>query len=103
MGAFRNLAPTTDKGKDLPKSERIDMGALDLYRDRERGILKFNEFRRQLYLKPYKNFKELVGESPTAKEDVRKLELIYGKGRSGIENLDLLVGDMYEGKVQPSF
>merc|ERR1712038_837653 len=24
-------------------------------------------------------------------------------GQSGIENLDLLVGDMYEGKVQPSF
>jgi hypothetical protein len=27
----------------------------------------------------------------------------YGPGEEGIERLDLLVGDMYEGKVQPSF
>ena len=31
------------------------------------------------------------------------LENSYGPGEEGIERLDLLVGDMYEGKVQPSF
>ena len=72
--AYRNVAPTDDTGKDLPESEHIDLAALDLFRDRERGILKFNEFRRQLYLKPYRTWIELTGGN---KEDARKLELMY--------------------------
>lgn len=98
--AYRNVSPTDDAGKDLPETENIDLAALDLYRDRERGILKFNEFRRQLYLKPYRTWIELTGGN---KEDARRLELIYGPGQEGIERLDLLVGDMYEAKVQSSF
>lgn len=72
--AFRNVAPTDDTGKNLAESENIDLAALDLYRDRERGILKFNEFRRQLNLKPYRTWLELTGGSV---EDARKLELMY--------------------------
>ena len=72
--AFRNVAPTDDSGKDLPETENIDLAALDLFRDRERGILKFNEFRRQLYLKPYRTWMELTGGNA---EDARKLELMY--------------------------
>ena len=71
--AYRNFAPTDDKGRNLPESENIDLAALDLYRDRERGILKFNEFRRQLYLKPYKTWMELTDYN---EEDARKLELM---------------------------
>lgn len=101
--AFRDVSPTDDTGLDLPESENIDLAALDLYRDRERGILKFNEFRRQLNLKPYKTWMELVGTGEGKEDDARRLELIYGPGEKGIERLDLLVGDMYEGKVQPAF
>lgn len=97
---FRNILPTADSGVDLPETERIDLAALDLYRDRERGILKFNEFRRQLYLKPYKSFMQLTNKN---KEDARKLELMYGPGQAGVEKCDLLIGSMYEAKVQPSF
>mmetsp|Transcript_10722 Transcript_10722/g.18263 ORF Transcript_10722/g.18263 Transcript_10722/m.18263 type:complete len:894 (-) Transcript_10722:135-2816(-) len=96
--AFRDVAPTDDYGKDL-KNQNIDLAALDLFRDRERGILKFNEFRRQLNLKPYRTWLELTDNE----EDARKLELIYGPGQEGIERCDLLVGDMYERKVQPAF
>jgi len=99
--AFRNVSPTDNKGKNLRQSDNIDLAALDLYRDRERGILKFNEFRRQLHLKPYMTWMELTGYK---EDDARKLELIYGPAEAGgIERLDLLVGDMYEAKVQPSF
>jgi alpha-dioxygenase len=70
--AYRNIAPTDDEGRDLPKTEKIDLAALDLFRDRERGILKFNEFRRQLSLKPYNTWLELCGN----KADARKLELM---------------------------
>lgn len=71
--AFRDVAPTDDYGRDL-KRQNIDLAALDLFRDRERGILKFNEFRRQLNLKPYRTWLELTGGN---KEDARKLELMY--------------------------
>ena len=71
--AYRNISPTDDKGRNLPQSENIDLAALDLFRDRERGILKFNEFRRQLYLKPYKTWMELTGYNEV---EARKLELM---------------------------
>lgn len=98
--AYRNLSPTDEEGRDLDECDNIDLAALDLYRDRERGILKFNEFRRQLHLKPYKTWMELTGYDEV---QAKKLELIYGPGEAGIERLDLLVGDMYEAKVQPEF
>lgn len=71
--AYRNMAPTDDLGADLPKKDHIDLAALDLYRDRERGIRKFNDFRRSLNLKPYRSWIELTGGN---KEDARKLELV---------------------------
>jgi len=71
--AYRNVSPTDDEGRNLPISENIDLAALDLFRDRERGILKFNEFRRQLYLKPYKTWMELTGYNEV---EARKLELM---------------------------
>lgn len=130
--AYRNIAPTDDDGNDLAETENIDLASLDLFRDRERGILKFNEFRRQLNLKPYRTWMELTRDN---EDDARRLELMYvhfdysnceyilsrftiyltflshfrctkisyGPGQKGIEKCDLLVGDMYEGKVQPSF
>ena len=72
-GAYRNFAPTDDSGRDLPKSDHIDLAALDLFRDRERGIRKFNDVRRELNLKPYKSWLELTGG---ISEDARKLELM---------------------------
>jgi len=98
--AYRHMTPTDEAGKSLPESRKIDLAALDLFRDRERGIKKFNEFRRLLHLKPYRSWMELTGGN---KADARKLELIYGPGKEGIERCDLLVGDMYEKKPSPSF
>lgn len=98
--AYRKIPPTTDAGLDLPEKDHIDLAALDLYRDRERGILKFNDFRRSLNLKPYRSWMELTGNNEV---DARKLELIYGPGQEGIEKLDLLIGDMYEKKPSPAF
>mmetsp|Transcript_10143 Transcript_10143/g.15567 ORF Transcript_10143/g.15567 Transcript_10143/m.15567 type:complete len:895 (+) Transcript_10143:59-2743(+) len=94
---LREFAPTDDTGLDLPKEDHIDLAPLDLFRDRERGIRKFNDFRRALNLKPYRTWMELTNN----KDDARKLELIYGPGQAGIEKLDLLVGDMYEKKPPP--
>ncbi|MGH7769745.1 MAG: peroxidase family protein, partial [Candidatus Binatia bacterium] len=49
---------------DLPRLQtatgKIDVAALDILRDRERGVPRFNEFRRQYGLKQLKSFDDLV-------------------------------------------
>lgn len=99
--AMRELAPTDTDGVDI-SDMKIDMAAIDLYRDRERGIQKLNEFRRQLKLKPFKTWKELTGPSPPGVKitNAQKLEMIYGPAPEGIEKCDLLVGDLYEKKLK---
>lgn len=68
----------------LPDGVRLDLAALDIMRDRERGVPRYNEFRRQLHLKPASTFEELTGNPEWAKE----LEEIYGD----VEKVDLQVG-----------
>ncbi|MDR4507898.1 MAG: hypothetical protein MRJ65_06625 [Candidatus Brocadiaceae bacterium] len=41
---------------------KIDLAAMDIIRDRERGVPRFNEFRRQLQLKPLKDFSDFIDE-----------------------------------------
>ncbi len=67
----------------------IDIGAMDIFRDRERGVPRYNEFRRQLGLKPLKDFDQF---SPD-KEKVKKLREVYD---NDIEMVDLLVGSLAE-------
>ena len=53
---------------------RIDVAALDLIRDRERGIPRFNEFRRQYGLRSLTSFNDFVDETlaEVAKHDPAK-------------------------------
>jgi len=107
---MRNVLPTKDNGIQMSDDAKIDLAAIDLYRDRERGILKFNQFRRDLRLKPYKTFADLTGEKNTgffscfrkakATPLADELEILYD---GNIENIDLLVGDMYEKKLSDGF
>lgn len=94
--AYRDMSPTDDLGVNKPKEFNVDLAALDLFRDRERGILTFNEFRRQIHLKPFKTWYEMTGNKETAE----KLEVVYGPAPEGIEKCDLLVGDLYEKKIK---
>jgi len=96
--AMRSVSPTDMKGVDLPEGFKIDLAAIDLYRDRERGIPAYNDFRRKMHLKPWKSWKKMTGDTESAK----KLEAIYGSAPEGIEKCNLLVGDLYEKKI-PGF
>jgi len=73
---------------------RIDVAALDIIRDRERGIPRFNEFRRQYGLRTLTSFEDFIDQSlvETAKTDpakqqelerqvkiVERLRAIYGR------------------------
>jgi len=82
----------------------FDMAAVDLMRDRERGVPKYNEFRRQLQLKPIREFSDLMpqaenkeyGISKTQAELNRALTLKMKEIYGNVENIDLLVGSMAE-------
>ena len=73
---------------DTP-TKKIDVVALDLIRDRERGIPRFNEFRRQYGLKQLRSFDDFVDrrlpEGSAARKEqerlVAKLREVYGQHR----------------------
>lgn len=73
-----------------PDGKHLDMGAVDILRDRERGVPRYNQFRRLLHLRPARNFVKLTGGNV---ELARELEEIYG---GDIEKVDLLVGCLCE-------
>lgn len=77
-------------------SVRMDMGAIDVIRDRERGVPKYNDFRRGINLPAIKSFEELTSD----KEDIKTLKEIYG---NDIEKLDLIVGTLAENDRYPGF
>jgi len=67
-------------------SGKLDVPALDILRDRERGVPRFNEFRRQIGLKSLKSFDDFVDarlpesspERKSQQEVIEKLRKIYG-------------------------
>ncbi|KAH0545405.1 hypothetical protein FGG08_000546 [Glutinoglossum americanum] len=74
------------RGLKLPDGQRLDIAAVDILRDRERGVPRYNQFRRLLHLKPVRSFEELTGNDiPLALE----ISDIYN---GDIETVDLLVG-----------
>lgn len=73
-----------------PDGKHLDMAAVDIIRDRERGVPRYNEFRRQIHMKPPADFEELTGGN---KELAAELSEIYG---DDIEKVDLLVGTLCE-------
>lgn len=62
------------------ETKRIDVAALDLIRDRERGIPRFNEFRRQYGLRQLASFDDFVDTrlAPDNAERLRQEEYVKG-------------------------
>ncbi len=77
----------------IPGNPLFDMGAVDILRARERGVPRYNEFRRQLGMNPIRSFDDLTDE----KDQVKKLKEVYGEQPEDVEKLDLLVGTLSEG------
>jgi hypothetical protein len=63
---------------------RIDLAAVDILRDRERGVPRYNQFRRLLRKDPVKSFDELT-DNPLWRKQIKE---VYGD----IENVDLMTG-----------
>ena len=52
--------------------EHIDLAAIDVLRVRERGVPRYNEFRRLLHLNAYDTFEEMA-DTPEHAEDLRRI------------------------------
>jgi hypothetical protein len=70
------------------------LAATDVLRIRERGVPRYNEFRRQFRLKPAKTFEQLT-DNPTWAEEIKR---VYGD----VERVDLMVG-LYAEPLPKSF
>ena len=77
----------------MPGNPLFDLGAVDILRARERGVPRYNEFRRQLGLNPIHAFEDLTDDLET----VKKLKEVYGERPEDVEKLDLLIGTLGEG------
>ncbi|WP_280501737.1 peroxidase family protein [Nocardia farcinica] len=72
----------------------LDLATVDILRVRERGVPRYNEFRRRLRLRPAGSFLELTGDAESAAELAR----IYDT----VEDVDLMVG-LYAEPKPPGF
>ena len=64
-----------------------------VYRDRERGVARYNEFRRNLLMIPISKWEDLTDDEKV----VEALHEVYG---DDVEKLDLLVGLHAEKKIK---
>ena len=69
--------------------DRFDLGTVDILRDRERGVPRYNQFRRLLHKPPVKSFEELT-DNPAWAEEIRR---VYD---NDLEKVDLMVGLLAE-------
>jgi hypothetical protein len=78
---MRRLPRRDDAGRFV---EFIDLAAIDIVRDRERGVPRYNRFRELFHMRPVKSFAQLTDNPVWAKE----LEKVYGD----VDKVDLMVG-----------
>jgi len=95
LGNFPRFLQEIRRIKRLPNGdpEILDVAAIDIFRDRERGVPRYNAFRRMLRMKPIKSFEELNPEW------AKKLNDLY---QGDLERLDLMVG-LYAEEPPPGF
>lgn len=80
--------PSSLYGLETMNDGVINLAEIDLIRDRERGLPRYNDARRQLGLEPLESIDDL-----TTNEDYReKLKSVY----TDIEQVDLMVGSMVD-------
>jgi hypothetical protein len=69
--------------------ERFDLGTIDILRDRERGVPRYNQFLRLLHKPPVRSFDE-ISDVPAWCEEIRR---VYD---NDLEKVDTMVGMMCE-------
>ncbi len=74
-----NNHPAFLQNLDMPHlntpTKKIDVVALDIIRDRERGVPRYNEFRRQIGLKMLSSFDDFIDQRLPADSEARKQQM----------------------------
>jgi hypothetical protein len=75
-----------------PDGEIIDLSTIDILRDRERGVPRYNSFRELLHKPRIKTFEELA--NPLHPRLPEELRAVYGQtdGQDNVDLLDTMVG-----------
>ncbi|HYV02798.1 MAG TPA: peroxidase family protein [Actinomycetota bacterium] len=71
---------------DRPDGTIMDLAATDLMRVRERGVPRYNEFRRLFHKKPVASFEELTGGDRERADQIRR---VY---EGDLDRVDLMIG-----------
>ena len=74
----------------------LDLAAVDVLRSRERGVPRYNEFRRLLRLHPARSFRDISADDPATEA---QLDDVYG---GDLEKVDVTVG-MYGERLPAGF
>ncbi|GKD95099.1 alpha-dioxygenase 1-like protein [Tanacetum coccineum] len=69
---LRSIVHQNINGIDRP--DRVDLASLDIYRDRERNVARYNEFRRSILLIPISIWEDLTDNQ----EAIETLRKVYG-------------------------
>ncbi|MCL7046649.1 hypothetical protein MKW94_017560 [Papaver nudicaule] len=83
----------TQDENGLERPDHVDLPTLEVYRDRERSVARYNEFRRGMLMIPISKWEDLTDDE----EAIKVLHEVYG---DNIEALDLLVGILAEKKIK---
>jgi hypothetical protein len=75
--------------------EHLDLAAVDIFRDRERGVPRYNLFRTLIHKKPISSFEELT-DHKAWREEIRR---VYN---NDIDKVDLMTG-LYAEPLPPGF
>src|SRR4029434_1540173 len=67
--------------------ERFDLATIDILRERERGLPRYNAFRRMVHKAPFETFEEMTDNPQWAQE----MRHVYN---NDVEQVDLMVGLM---------
>jgi hypothetical protein len=87
--------PKTLQNLRRDDGEHLDLAAVDILRDRERGVPRYNEFRRLFHKEPVKSFDELT-ENPAWRKQIKE---VYN---NDLEKVDLMTG-LYAEPLPPGF
>ena len=71
----------------MDNGEHLDLAAVDILRDRERGVPRYNQFRRLLHKPPVKSFDELT-DNPAWRKQLKE---VYD---NDLEKVDLMTGSV---------
>ncbi|HEY0343360.1 MAG TPA: peroxidase family protein, partial [Solirubrobacteraceae bacterium] len=72
--------------------DKLDVGAIDIFRTREAGVPRYNNFRRLFRLRPASSFQDIANGNPAWAHEIE--DVYEGK----LEDVDLLVGMFAERK-----